>query len=196
VVPFEYPLDELMMVNWLGRGRGVELHACGVVDHDGQGVIFCGQSGAGKSTTGRLWQAAGGRRAPVVLSDDRIIVREEQGTLFMYGTPWHGEAALARAARVPCKGLLLLEQARQTRLVPLPGAAAVSRLFACSFVPFHDAAAVGFTLDFLAALVGQLPCLGLRFRRDGSFVPLVRAALAPAQPAAASASSISEPPPG
>jgi hypothetical protein len=53
----------------------------------------------------------------------------------------------------------------------------VSRLFACSFVLFHDPGSLGFSLDFLTALVTQLPCLVLRFRLDRSFVPVVRAAL-------------------
>ncbi len=42
--PLEYPLDELWMVNLLGQGRGAEIHGCGVVDADGNGHLFVGQS--------------------------------------------------------------------------------------------------------------------------------------------------------
>jgi hypothetical protein len=68
----EYPLDELLITHYLSLGRGVELHGCGMVRGDGESFLFVGHSGAGKSTTARLWK----RHVPVeVLSDDRIIVR-------------------------------------------------------------------------------------------------------------------------
>src|SRR5947207_3624274 len=51
----DYPLDELVWVHSLARGRGVELHACGVLDAAGRAYVFAGQSGAGKSTTARFW---------------------------------------------------------------------------------------------------------------------------------------------
>src|SRR5215472_4348668 len=72
----EYPLDELLMMNLLAQGRGVEVHACGVEDADGRGYLFVGQSGAGKTTTARLWHEAG---RIDVLSDDRIILRCLEG---------------------------------------------------------------------------------------------------------------------
>src|SRR5258706_6300437 len=33
----DYPLDEVMIAHLLGRGRGVELHGCGIIDRDGRG---------------------------------------------------------------------------------------------------------------------------------------------------------------
>src|SRR5438876_3508289 len=95
--PLEYPLDELLMIHLLAEGRGVEVHACGAVAPNGQGYLFVGQSGAGKTTMARLWQkaeGAGGADGVRILSDDRIILRKIDGTLWMYGTPWHGEAGL------------------------------------------------------------------------------------------------------
>src|SRR5206468_8367928 len=53
--PLQYPLDELLVVNLLARGRGVEVHASGLRDRDGAGLLFVGQSGAGKTTIARLW---------------------------------------------------------------------------------------------------------------------------------------------
>src|SRR4030043_2173844 len=35
--PLEYPLDELLFINHLGLKKGVELHACGIVDSHGKG---------------------------------------------------------------------------------------------------------------------------------------------------------------
>ncbi len=82
--PLEYPLDELWMVNLLGQGRGAEIHGCGVVDAQGKGHLFVGQSGAGKSTMARLWEP---RKGIQILSDDRIVLRQADQELWMYGTP-------------------------------------------------------------------------------------------------------------
>jgi len=93
VYPLEYPLDELLVTNWLSaKAKGVEVHGCGLVDRGTGGHLFLGHSGAGKSTTARLWRSL---RAAYVLSDDRIILREQSSELWMHGTPWHGEAGFA-----------------------------------------------------------------------------------------------------
>jgi len=56
VYPLEYPLDEVLMVNLLSRGRGMEIHACGIIDPQGLAIAFLGTSGAGKSTLANLWK--------------------------------------------------------------------------------------------------------------------------------------------
>lgn len=168
--PFEYPLDELLITQWLSRGRGLELHACGIVDEQGQGYIFCGQSGAGKSTTARSWLSV---KPGTVLSDDRIVVRFEDGRFWMYGTPWHGEAALATAMRAPLAAILLLRQAPRARLVKIAPVQAVARLLACAFFPLYDRAAIGFGMECASHLVGEVPCLELELDRSPSFLRLL-----------------------
>jgi hypothetical protein len=76
VAPLEYPLDELLIMHRLTQENAIELHSCGIVRPDGTGNLFVGHSGAGKSTTTRLWTA---REDVEVLSDDRIIVRRDEG---------------------------------------------------------------------------------------------------------------------
>jgi hypothetical protein len=98
VYPLEYPLDELLFVNYLALGKGVEVHACGITDSQGRGHLFVGQSSAGKSTIARLWQD---EPDVTILSDDRIILRKIENTIWVYGTPWHGEAGFASPDRGP-----------------------------------------------------------------------------------------------
>ncbi|HYI12176.1 MAG TPA: hypothetical protein VEK57_24190 [Thermoanaerobaculia bacterium] len=172
--PLDYPLDEVLIAHLLGRGRGVELHSCGVIDRQGRGHLFVGVSGAGKSTTARLW----GDAAAGIVSDDRVIVCEQDGAMWMYGTPWHGEAELAMASGVPLHGVYLLVQSEQNALLPLSHAHAVARLFGCTFPLFYDAAAVDFTVSFLARLAASVRVRELFFRRDPSVVDLVLAGAA------------------
>lgn len=167
VYPLEYPLDELLLTNLLARGRGVEVHACGVVDTAGRGYLFIGQSGAGKSTMARLWQKTGKAQ---ILSDDRIILRDVDKRLWMYGTPWHGEAQFSYSARAPVTGLFFLCRGQRNELASLRGAEAAARLFACSFPPFYSREGLDFTLSFLEQVVKSVPCYELRFVPDESVV--------------------------
>lgn len=169
VNPLEYPLDEVLLSHLLGRGRGAELHSCGVIDRHGRGHLFVGVSGAGKTTTARLW----GDDAATIVSDDRVIVREDEGRMWIYGTPWHGEAELSAATRAPLTGVYLLVQSETNELRALSDAEAVVRLFRCTFPLFHDPTAVDFTLSFFARLASMVPVRELRFTRDANVADLV-----------------------
>ncbi len=169
VSALQYPLDEVLMVHLLGRGRGVELHACGVVTVDGRGYLFCGQSGDGKTTTARLWEQVSGT---VVLSDDRIVVREVDGRFVMYGTPWHGEAELAANRSAPVEAVFVLEHGAANRLASLSEPEATAELAARSFVPLHDRDALEWSLEFLSSFARAVPCYRFSFLPDQSALDL------------------------
>lgn len=155
-----YPLDEVLFIHLLSERRGIELHACGIRMASG-GLLFAGQSGDGKTTTARLWQAA--RPNATILSDDRIIVRLEDGEVYIYGTPWHGEAKLAANLRVPLRAILVLERGVENRLIPLAPVEAVALLLARAFPPFHSGTAMANALQLLADVVERVPCYRFPF---------------------------------
>jgi hypothetical protein len=133
------------------------------MDQFGQGRLFVGQSGAGKTTIARLLQQ---KEGITILSDDRIVLRQTGQTLWMYGTPWHGEAKLASPARAPLSQVYFLEKGSKNQLVPQKRADAIGRLFACSFLPFYSHEGLAFTLSFLEEVVKATPCPVLKFLPD------------------------------
>jgi len=163
IYPLEYPLDELLMIHRLAQGDGAEIHASGVVSSDGQGRLFVGHSGAGKSTASRLWMQQPGFR---VLSDDRIILRLPNGSPVMYGTPWHGDAGLAEQASSKLHRIFLLDQAPRNEIVPLSPARAAAELFSRTFVPHHHGDGLARTLEFLEKLTAIVPVAILRCTAD------------------------------
>lgn len=171
VFPLEYPIDELVMMHRLSLGEGVEVHALGLADEDGSGYLFLGHSGAGKSTTARLWMDRPGVR---LLSDDRIILREHGDQFWMYGTPWHGDAGIASASRARLSSIFLLEQAPKNELTPVSQARAATELFARSFVPHYLKNGIHFTLGFLDQLTRSVPCCVFRFAPTQSAVEAIR----------------------
>ena len=167
VTPLGYPLDELLIMHRLTLEPAVELHGIGIVAPDGTNNLFIGHSGAGKSTTGRLWSSA----LPVkILSDDRIIVRDQGGEVTMYGTPWHGDACFALAESAPLHRIFILEHGKGNVITPLNRSDAVGELFARAFVPFHRHEHVDSALNFLEWLANALPCYRYCFEPQASAV--------------------------
>ncbi len=197
--PLEYPLDELLVMHRLTQEKAIELHGSGIVRLNGEGNLFLGHSGAGKSTTTRLWTAV---EEVEVLSDDRIIVRRDEGAgrkvgiprlrdrsalpigrsawddkkhnMRMYGTPWHGEAMFASANSAPLTRIFVLEHGHGNVITPLSTSHAVAELFARSFVPFHRHEYVDSALEFLQELVNAVPVYRYAFEPDQRAVEKIR----------------------
>jgi hypothetical protein len=186
--PLEYPLDELLIMHRLTQERAIELHGVGIVGPDGASNLFVGHSGAGKSTTARLWTAF---HKVEILSDDRIIVREHpvrehplrerpapehpghQSNLgaaatqiYMYGTPWHGEGCFALPQRAPLQRIFVLEHGHGNVLTRLTRSQMVAELFARAFVPFHRHEYVDHALAFLERVADSVPCYHYSFEPD------------------------------
>lgn len=191
--PLEYPLDELLIMHRLTQEKAIELHSCGIVRSDGIGNLFVGHSGAGKSTTTRLWTAC---EEVEVLSDDRIILRRDESRdeigilrlrdrlasptdrfaqddksrtnsgIRMYGTPWHGEAMYASPNSAPLARIFILQHGHGNILTRLSPSQAVAELFARSFVPFHRHEYVESALEFLQEVVDSVPVYHYAFEPD------------------------------
>lgn len=170
VYPLEYPLDELLMIHRLSRGEGAEVHAVGITDEIGRGHLFLGHSGAGKSTTARLWL---NRPGVTVLSDDRIILRAREGRIHMYGTPWHGDAGIASPRSAPLSSIYLLDHGKSNERLPLSPGCAAAELFARTFATHHSEEGIRFTLDFLDRVTREIPCFIFRFVPDESAVEAI-----------------------
>jgi hypothetical protein len=176
--PLCYPLDELLITHRLTQEKAIELHGVGIVGPDGASNLFIGHSGAGKSTTARLWTSL---HDVEILSDDRIIVREDKvredmvredkasndaTQIFMYGTPWHGEAHFALPQRAPLGRIFVLEHGQGNVLTRLTRSQMVAELFARSFVPFHRHEYVDSALSFLERVADSVPCYRYSFEPD------------------------------
>jgi hypothetical protein len=170
VYPLEYPLDELLMIHRLSRGAGIEVHAVGVVDETSRGHLLLGHSGAGKSTTARLWK---NRLGVHVLSDDRIILRLHDGQVWMYGTPWHGDAGISSPDCAPVSGIYILQHGPRNEFQVVPPQLATAEIFARSFVTHHLADGIRVALDFLDEAVRKVPCSMFRFLPNASAVEAI-----------------------
>jgi hypothetical protein len=167
--PFVYPFDEVVFLARLSRRRGVLVHACGLVV-EGTGLLFLGTSGAGKSTTARLFKEHGG---VTVLSDDRIVIRSEEDGYRIYGTPWHGEAGWETPSSARLGAVFILDQAPRNGLVEMTPSTAVAQMMVRAFPAMWDQEGLEFAVRFLAGLAERVPVRRLQFVPEPSVVEYV-----------------------
>jgi len=163
------PILELCLLSILAREGGLLLHASGLTYQD-MGFVFTGASGTGKSTLAG-WFA--GRNARV-LSDERMILRRHDASVTMFGTPWIGSGAFAANASTPLSRLFCIRHGQDRhRFETLPAARVVTFLLQQTFLPYWDRAAMDITLDSLASLTRQIPCVGLACLKNPDVVDAI-----------------------
>jgi hypothetical protein len=174
--PVRAPLDQVLFMNHLAFRRGVICHAAAAVIQ-GKALLFPGFSGAGKSTLCRMFVAAGLRDR--LLSDDRVILRlggpdgKDGDAVTAWGTPWHGDALIARNEAAPLAALLFLVQADTDEVVPIQAGAAMRRLMPLVSSPWYDPERLPAVLETCGRVVETVPCYELHFTRDGDVVGML-----------------------
>ncbi len=168
LLPLAYPMAEALMICLLARGRGVMMHAGGVIDN-GRGYLFAARSSHGKTTMIKLWRKKG-----AILNDDRIIVRHRDNRFWIHGTPWHGEYDGVSSRKAPLEKIFILGHGEHNHVEKIQGAHAVSKLMSRCFPPFWDKEGMEFTVDFLVMMIQAIPCHCLKFKPDKQIVDFVR----------------------
>ena len=163
-----YPLEPILFMSLLARAQGAVVHATGVI-HGGQGWVFAGTHGAGKSTIAGLL----GKRADcTVLNDDRVVVRRVDGVWRVFGTPWAGTVLKVSPASAPLGGVLFLRHSETTEAIRLEPRRVPAAFLPRCFHPYWDRQALDGLLETTGRLAREVPCY------DFPFAPDARAVLA------------------
>jgi hypothetical protein len=168
--PVRYPLDQLLLMYILAHNEGILLHAAGA-DFGGKGLLFPGQSGAGKTTIARLLAAS-----PMVevLSDDRMVLRKADGNYRAFGTPWPGEAQIARNQSVPLAGVFFISHAPVDEIREMGAEEALGRLLPVASVPWYDRDVMPQVLDFCGDFLQHVPAYELLFQPTSQVADLLQ----------------------
>ena len=160
--PLLHPVDRVLCMGVLAHRSAFIVHSCGW-SCDGKSVLFPGVSGAGKTTLCRQLMAAG---RGVVLSDDRVILREGAAGFRACGTPWPGDAKQARNESAPLAALCFIEKSPEHRLTPIRPAEALRRLLEAASVPWFSPGLRDLVLPLVERLVSTVPAYRLGFHPE------------------------------
>lgn len=86
-----------------------------VVSVDSQGYAFTAKSGTGKSTHIKLWQELLKDKVKIV-NGDKPILREIDGKVYAYGTPWCGKEGYNLNEKVPLKAICFIERGEKDEI--------------------------------------------------------------------------------
>lgn len=169
--PLGSSLDRIVLLNILGLGRGIMIHACGISD-SGQGFVFIGPSDSGKTTLARLWKD---HQDVTVLSDECVVIRRIENQYWVYGTPWTRWDKFASPEGAPLEKLFFIRHADKNIISRKQESDTVENLLAqSSFSSFYDRAAMQYTLDFCSELSQRIPVYDLGFVPTQEIVPFVQ----------------------
>ncbi len=160
--PLSHPLDQMILVNALAFRNGGLLHSTGV-GIDGRGLLFGGKSGAGKSTLASLFS---GQSDVTVLSDERVVIRENPQGFRIYGTPWHSDNHDANPTSMPLSAVFFLHHGQENRIDRCERSTALHHLLPLVSIPWYDRDRIPAMMDLCGRIVDAIPCYHLYFRPD------------------------------
>lgn len=170
-----YDFLQVLLLNYLAqRKQGIIAHAVAIKDTDGIGRVFAGKSGAGKSTTARIWRA--NTRASV-LNDDRVLISKKRGKFLIYGSPWHGEFSdfLETCGKTASLDMILfLYHAKSNKAEKISALKALRYLYPSIIPCFWDKELAGNIVDLCVDVSKTVSCWHFGFVNDKSAVSFAR----------------------
>jgi len=139
---------------------GMLLHSSAVVK-DGKAYLFTANSGTGKSTHTKIWRQVFGDEGVRVINDDKPAIRFEDGSWYVYGTPWSGKSDFNLNVRVPLAGICILQRGEENTITRASVADAVADIFLQTARPKNADVRMK-VLGLLDKLLSQVPVWKLR----------------------------------
>ena len=144
------------------RHNGFILHSS-VVRYKGHALLFCGASGAGKSTQAQLWEKY---RQGEILNGDRCIIRKREDRFCGYGSPYCGSSGIYRKEEAPIRAIILPVKATENRIERMNPDEAFRMIYRETLLNLWDVKFVNQLLDLLQELVLRVPVYSLYCRAD------------------------------
>jgi hypothetical protein len=160
-----FPTDQIWLAPLLADRRAVLLHSAAVI-LNGRGLLFAGQSDAGKSTTMRMLKG----RAEI-LCDDRNIVRRWNDGWRVHGTWSHGDVPDVSSASAPLQAILFPQKDLRNEIVPLTDRKEIwKRLLEALVKSVVTAEWWQKEITALEQIVDEVPCYAMHFDKSGEIV--------------------------
>ena len=139
-----------------------------VVLCEGKTLLFCGASGAGKSTQAELWKKY---RNAEIINGDRAVIMKKGSDFYAGGSLWCGTSGIYRKEQAPLAAICVLKKHSENTIRPLK-AEAFTALFSQTTINQWDKNFVEKICSFYADLLSKIPVYELSCRIDKEAVDL------------------------
>jgi hypothetical protein len=102
----------------------------------------------------------------VLLNDDRIFLRVQNGEIWAYGTPWSGSTLEKSPQGAPLDRIFILHQDLRNWAVPLKPSLAATQLLVHAFPASWDKDKLNHNLETIHTIVNSVPCFDFHFVPD------------------------------
>lgn len=154
--------DQVLLARILAERHGFSIHASGI-SIKGDGLLFVGASGAGKSTVANLLKNEG-----QILCDENIIVRRWTEGFRIHGTWSHGDVTDISNAEAPLKAIFFIEKSKKNQLEPITDKLEITkRLLPRLLKPLITSDWWEKNLNSIEKLVQEVPAFRMKFDTSG-----------------------------
>jgi len=151
------------------NNNGVVLHSSAMILNN-QGILFCGESGAGKTTISEIFS----KSPSTVLTDESVILRKINEKLYMYGSPWKGSGAnFYKNACHEVNYLYFIYHGKSNKLVDINKNAQLKILLKQVFPFFWDRKYMLKSFAFISRIPEYTICKRLYFKPNNSIVDFI-----------------------
>lgn len=141
------------------------------VEYNGNGIVFTGYSGIGKTTQAQLWKKYLGAD---IINGDKVFLREIDKRVYAYGLPWKGSSSYCLNKKAPLKAVIVLRQAKENKIRKLTETECMEFFMPHIFLSHWDERCLQHTLDTFESVLRKVSVWLLECRPDEEAVKLTR----------------------
>ena len=162
-----FPSDQFLFSALLPSRKGGIIHSS-AIKIGNHGFLFVGHSGAGKSTISRQLQNIG-----KIFSDDRVILRNFQSELRVFGTWFNRHSNSISPLSAPLGAVFIIEQDQENVILPLSRKEIIRQLPLFFIKSLPSVRWWDETLDLIHSISLKVPVYRLKFNLDGNIVNMI-----------------------
>lgn len=146
------------------RHNTLLIHAS-VVMNKGNGYLFIGKSGAGKSTHSRLWLES--IKGSELINDDNPVIRVyKNNQIKVFGSPWSGKTPCYKQLSTPVKAIVRINKDIENKIVRETPAGAFASLLPTVSTMKWDDDLFSKLCDTISTIISVVPVFKLNCKAD------------------------------